>query len=626
MFKTNAKHVATTFAQTILLARWFFIERVVRRRLFACLGTSNSPICQRLAGWTVGDLLVSAPLVTLTWYGLQSTLGARSPRESGIAAWYSLVVTIVYANKSSSLLATLLGLSWERLVPYHAAAALVAVGNSVLHMLACFYFSAPAVEEAAAVEDAAAVAFLDDTNLQHDEMYRRGRRPNKSNMDVPMIQEDPSPPPPPPVLQQHFSQGTDPNFLRYLWDGSVCSSGTVMAICLALLISWSAHRWLRKHNFDLWLASHILLSVGIACASLVHAANFSKLAFLWWGLDVFLRHVFQPFCTSPKVAAVTEIGKGLVEIRFPRPERFHFKAGQFVRIAVKELGILQYHPVTISSAPYETDEATVHFRVRGDWTQKLSELATGPHGKASISPATTITTSIAIQGPFGSPMMNLDNHRRYPHVLLVCGGIGVTPMISVVRQLLYNHHCLGQKRYRIHLVWAVPDAEIVNHLPILTDRHDVRLLTRPVDVSTTSEGSQPDIEAVLSDTSLPRESTEKTVDIETPPTHSGSRGHPSSVFRGDIYLTKSAQTPVWTDDRFRFHCQQRPDPDRIIRETSKKIAAMHQRAHVSCISHVAVLACGPPALVKATKVACHKYNSSCCEGSAFHFHEETFDY
>jgi len=78
------------------------------------------------------------------------------------------------------------------------------------------------------------------------------------------------------------------------------------------------------------------------------------------------------------------------------------------------VGVLQFHPVTISSAPYEK-YATLHIRALGGWSTALVELA-----------GHTQETSILVEGPYGNLSFGVADDRTYPVVLCISGGIGVT--------------------------------------------------------------------------------------------------------------------------------------------------------------------------------------------------------
>jgi predicted ferric reductase len=90
----------------------------------------------------------------------------------------------------------------------------------------------------------------------------------------------------------------------------------------------------------------------------------------------------------------------LVEIRFRKPEGFSYHAGQFVQLSVPAIGPLQFHPITISSAPYEED-VTFHVRALGNWSRRLLELA-GRKNEARV----------LLEGPYGSLSIDLADDQR----------------------------------------------------------------------------------------------------------------------------------------------------------------------------------------------------------------------
>ena len=100
---------------------------------------------------------------------------------------------------------------------------------------------------------------------------------------------------------------------------------------------------------------------------------------------------------------------------------FSFQPGQFVQVSVPSVALLQYHPITISSAPYEKD-VTLHIRGTFGWAKALVDLA---DRKNEIS--------VLLEGPYGNLSMDIDDDKAYPVVLCIGGGIGVT-----VRTVLFS--------------------------------------------------------------------------------------------------------------------------------------------------------------------------------------------
>ena len=155
--------------------------------------------------------------------------------------------------------------------------------------------------------------------------------------------------------------------------------------------------------------------------------------------------------------------------------------GQYVYINIPAISSLEWHPFTISSAPID-HVTTHHIKVMGglkgdQWTAKLYQLvksselaAVGDEEENSLSTifyhgnaeeksmsrirhrnAKDITScAIPISSPFSKLLVNIDgpyglsvSHElhRYTHLLLVGGGIGVTPLHSCLRHLYLSDAC-----------------------------------------------------------------------------------------------------------------------------------------------------------------------------------------
>nr|CAB3491692.1 unnamed protein product [Digitaria exilis] len=111
------------------------------------------------------------------------------------------------------------------------------------------------------------------------------------------------------------------------------------------------------------------------------------------------------------------------------------------------------HPFSITSAPQD-DYVSVHIRTLGDWTRELknvfSRVCRPPtEGKSGLLRAEydrdgSATTNpsfpkVLIDGPYGAPAQD---YKQYDVVLLVGLGIGATPMISIIKDIINNMRTL----------------------------------------------------------------------------------------------------------------------------------------------------------------------------------------
>ena len=92
--------------------------------------------------------------------------------------------------------------------------------------------------------------------------------------------------------------------------------------------------------------------------------------------------------------------------------------GQYVFLNFPEISKWEWHPYTLSSSPLET-HLEVNIKKLGNHTKALVESChNGDH------------PYVRVDGPYGRVVIN---PRRYASLVFVSGGIGVTPMISMLR-------------------------------------------------------------------------------------------------------------------------------------------------------------------------------------------------
>jgi predicted ferric reductase len=114
------------------------------------------------------------------------------------------------------------------------------------------------------------------------------------------------------------------------------------------------------------------------------------------------------------------------------------------------IGILQWHPFSISSSP-ENEYLECHIKNMGSgtWTGRL---------------CVNKTVSVLVDGPYGNPSIEID---RYATLVLCAGGIGITPVASIVSYLKKQRTI---KQNKIVLVWVVrEEKEISCMLEVLGD-------------------------------------------------------------------------------------------------------------------------------------------------------------
>ncbi|XP_074560543.1 respiratory burst oxidase homolog protein E-like [Curcuma longa] len=145
-----------------------------------------------------------------------------------------------------------------------------------------------------------------------------------------------------------------------------------------------------------------------------------------------------------KILKVSLLPGNVLTVTMSKPNGFRYRSGQYIFLQCPTISPFEWHPFSITSAPGD-DYLSVHIRTNGDWTQELKRIFIEnyftPHsvGKATFDGLGSLGQKrlprLFVDGPYGAPAQDF---RNYDVLLLVGLGIGATPFISILRDLLNN--------------------------------------------------------------------------------------------------------------------------------------------------------------------------------------------
>ncbi|KAG6520892.1 respiratory burst oxidase homolog protein E-like [Zingiber officinale] len=145
-----------------------------------------------------------------------------------------------------------------------------------------------------------------------------------------------------------------------------------------------------------------------------------------------------------KILKVSMLPGNVLTVTMSKPNGFRYRSGQYIFLQCPTISPFEWHPFSITSAPGD-DYLSVHIRTNGDWTQELKRIFIEnyftPHsvGKATFDGLGSLGQKrlprLFVDGPYGAPAQDF---RNYDVLLLVGLGIGATPFISILRDLLNN--------------------------------------------------------------------------------------------------------------------------------------------------------------------------------------------
>ncbi|XP_010251608.1 PREDICTED: respiratory burst oxidase homolog protein A-like [Nelumbo nucifera] len=241
-------------------------------------------------------------------------------------------------------------------------------------------------------------------------------------------------------------------------------TGILMVLCMAVAFTL-ATRWFRRNvvkfpkPFDrltgfnaFWYSHHLLVLVYFMLVAhgfflyLVHKW-YLKTTWMYLAIPVLLYagertlRFFRSGFYSVHLLKVAIYPGNVLTLQMYKPPLFHYKSGQYMFVQCPAVSPFEWHPFSITSAP-DDNYLSIHIRQLGDWTQELkrvfSEACEPPvGGKSGLLRADETTKKslpkLLIDGPYGAPAQD---YQKYDVLLLVGLGIGATPFISILKDLL----------------------------------------------------------------------------------------------------------------------------------------------------------------------------------------------
>lgn len=207
------------------------------------------------------------------------------------------------------------------------------------------------------------------------------------------------------------------------------TSGKIAWIALIATVAFALAR--RRMRYETWRLLHGI-GAGVAAIGATHHALalgfYSATPWLFWPwlaatagalLLLLWSWGWKPWrlaAAGHRVAAVGKLGPGYWELRIAGPVP-RYRAGQFFWLGFGRSAPWDDNPFSVASAPDEP-ELRVVIREAGDRTSAMKDLAAG--------------TPMRLDGPHGA--FTLDQAGKGP-LLLVAGGAGIAPILSLARTL-----------------------------------------------------------------------------------------------------------------------------------------------------------------------------------------------
>ncbi|KAK6925855.1 Ferric reductase, NAD binding domain, partial [Dillenia turbinata] len=228
-----------------------------------------------------------------------------------------------------------------------------------------------------------------------------------------------------------------------------------MAIVLAMAMWVTSFRHIRRKMFEVFFYTHHLYGLYIFFYILHVGAAY--LCMILPGIFLFLIDRYLRFLQSQKQARLVSarvLPCESVELNFSKCPGLFYNPTSIIFLNVSSVSKLQWHPFTVTSnCNMEPDKLSVVIKRTGSWSQKLYR---------ELSSADSL--EISTEGPYGPTSYNFLRHES---IVLISGGSGITPFISIIREIIFQRMKQKCQTKRITLVCAFKNSVDLAMLDLL---------------------------------------------------------------------------------------------------------------------------------------------------------------
>jgi len=244
-----------------------------------------------------------------------------------------------------------------------------------------------------------------------------------------------------------------PTFAWWLFGTVTGMTGVLLTFVCINLFVFSVKR-VRKASYALFWPTHHISFTLLYILTVLHGSY-----------QLIQKPIFQYFLSVPlalfildKVIAAAHSARllriedarvlpsGTVALYIEKPLNLLYRPGQYARLQIVQLGRQEFHPFTISSAPYEK-HVSFHIQAVGPWTNALRDFVKESENRKYLP-------RCRMDGPYGD---GFENWSSFETILLVGSGLGVTPFMSMLKNIA--HQCrtdaLNARTRKIYCVFIL---------------------------------------------------------------------------------------------------------------------------------------------------------------------------
>ncbi|GKU88052.1 hypothetical protein SLEP1_g2362 [Rubroshorea leprosula] len=184
---------------------------------------------------------------------------------------------------------------------------------------------------------------------------------------------------------------------------------------------------IRRKAFELFFYTHYLYIIFVVFFILHVGINYAFImlpGFYLFLIDRCLRLLQSQ--QKVRLVSARVLPCNTIELNFSKSPDLCYNPKSILFVNVPGISKLQWHPFTISSSSnLEPERISVVIKTKGSWSRKLYDM---------VSSLSIDRLEVALEGPYGPASTHFLRHDK---LVMVSGGSGITPFISIIRELLY---------------------------------------------------------------------------------------------------------------------------------------------------------------------------------------------
>ncbi|CAN1793550.1 Ferric reduction oxidase 2 [Linum perenne] len=225
-------------------------------------------------------------------------------------------------------------------------------------------------------------------------------------------------------------------FKMFMWRKADESAIAAEISLVAGLIMWGTSvPQIRRKSFELFFYTHYLYIVFVVF--FIFHVGISYAYTMLPGFYIFLVDRYLRLLQSRRrvhLVSVRILPCQALELNFSKSPGLRYNTMSIIFLNVRFISKLQWHPFTvISNSNLEPTTLSVLIKSSGSWTTILYMIVSSPYFQHHL-------LDVSVEGPYGPVSTDFQRHDT---IVLISGGSGITPFISIIRELI--HRALTQK-------------------------------------------------------------------------------------------------------------------------------------------------------------------------------------